>query len=393
MEISNQALFKPAAPIKIALVANTGWYLYNFRISLARFLRSRGVEVILVCPHDAYVEKLQIEGFRWVNLKLHRRSLNPILELLTVARLAVIYRREKPTAVHHFTSKCVLYGTIAAKLSGTRAVVNAVTGLGYVFVGSGWQARTLRPLIKIAFRQILSARRVRSVVFQNPDDLKIFVDSKLIISERSVLIRGSGVDLKRFAPRSPWSEESLPVVLFAARLIGEKGVHQYVEAARLLKQRGVCARFQIAGAPDPGNPSSILERTCSEWRKEGVVELLGHVDGMDELIANASVVVLPSYYGEGVPRILLEAAAMAKPIVATNVPGCREAVDDGVTGLLVPVKDSAALAKALHGLLINGELRRRMGEAGRAKMIQEFDEDDVVQRTAALYLEMVPVQV
>ena len=371
---------------KILLVANTGWYLYNFRLPLARFLRARGdVEVVLVSPRDAYVSRLTAEGFRWIELALDRKSVNPARELLVVARLTAIYKAERPDAVHHFTAKCVLYGTLAAKLTGVRAVVNALTGLGHVFMGSGWKARTLRPLIKTLYRRLLTAQRVR-VVFQNPDDLQTFTDQKLVIPDRTILIRGSGVNLKRFRPRPGGRDETpRPIVLFAARLNGDKGVYEYAQAARHLKSQNVEAVFQIAGAPDSGNPSTVSAATLTDWRREGAVDLLGHVDTMDDLIAQAAIVVLPTHGGEGVPRVLLEAAAMGKPIVATDVPGCREAVLQNENGFLVPAKDARALAGCIERLLSDADLRARMGAAGRRLMERHFDDQDVARRTVAIY--------
>ena len=370
--------------LKILLVANTSWYLYNFRLPLARYLRSRGIEAIMVSPRDPYVERLQAEGFRWIEFKLDRRSLNPLSELFAVVRLMRIYRRERPSAVHHFTIKCVLYGTIAAKLSRTRSVVNAVTGLGHVFLGSGLKARIIRPLVKWFYRHILTARRVR-VVFQNPDDLETFRELHLVVPNRTIIIRGSGVNLQRFAPR-PGSPDVPPHanVLFASRLIAEKGIHEFVEAARILRTKGCKATFQIAGDPDSGNPSSISEATLEEWRREGAVDLIGHVDNMADLVATATVVALPSYR-EGTPRILLEAAAMGKPIVATDVPGCREAVESGKNGFLVPPRDALALAEAIEKLLDDRALCEEMGKAGRQKMVREFDDQDVAKRTCEVY--------
>jgi glycosyltransferase involved in cell wall biosynthesis len=369
---------------KILLVANTGWYLYNFRLPLARFLRSCGVEPVMVSPRDAYVERLQAEGFRWVEITLNRRSRNPARELLVVANLIRVYRAEQPIAVHHFTIKCVLYGTLAAKFTGIRAVVNAVTGLGPVFLGTDWKARALRPPLKWFYRNVLSARRVR-VVFQNPDDLQTFTNMHLVIPDRTILIRGSGVDLQRFAPRPSHPDEApTPIVLFASRLIREKGVLEFVEAARLLKQRKVKAVFQMAGSPDAGNHSSVTAEMLKSWQDEGLVDLLGHIDEVDDLIAHAALVVLPSYR-EGTPRILLEAAAMSKAIVATDVPGCREAVVHGENGLLVPVRDARALADAIELLLNDPALRAKMGEDGRQKMVQDFDCDDVARRTGQVY--------
>lgn len=373
---------------KILFVGNTGWYLYNFRLPLARFLRERGIEVVMVSPKDPYVWRLEAEGFRWVHLKMNRRSVNPFREIVVVGRLIRIYRRERPAAVHHFTAKPVIYGTIAAKLSGVRAVVNALTGLGHIFMGTGWKARVLRPLIKRIYRSILTARRVR-VVFQNPDDLQTFSNDGLVVPNRTILIRGSGVNIHRFAPRPGQPNvPPVPIVLFAARVNGDKGVYEFVEAARRLREKGVEATFQLAGSPDPGNPTAVPAATLESWRTEGAVDLLGHVDGIEEIMSQASIVVLPTHGGEGVPRVLLEAASMGKPIVATDVPGCREAVVDGENGYLVTVKDVDSLANTIDRLLADSSLRQKMGTYGRAKMIEEFDDQDVAKRTALIYQSM-----
>ena len=368
-------------------MANTGWYLYNFRLPLARKLRSEGFEPVLVCPEDSYVERLAAEGFEIRLLsRLSRRGMNPFFELVALIELARLYWREKPRAVHHFTIKCVLYGTIAAKLTGVRSVVNAVTGLGHIFLGQRTITRLARPFIRFLYRKILHARRGH-VVFQNPDDLGAFIEAGLVAPEKTVLIRSSGVCLKRFAPRPGGPETSssaFPIVLFVGRLIKEKGVLDFVEAARLVKSRKDEVGFQMAGAPDPGNPSSITPETLNEWRQEGAVDLLGHVDSITDVMELADVVVLPSYR-EGTPRTLLEAAAMGKPIVATDVPGCREVVRDGYNGYLVPREDPAALAEAIEKILSNPELAHQMGQNGHQLVAEEFSVESVVRETFKVY--------
>lgn len=368
-------------------MANTGWYLYNFRLPLARKLRSEGFEPVLVCPEDSYVERLAAEGFEIRLLsRLSRRGMNPFFELVALIELVRLYWREKPRAVHHFTIKCVLYGTIAAKLTGVRSVVNAVTGLGHIFLGQRTITRLARPFIRFLYRKILHARRGH-VVFQNPDDLGAFIEAGLVAPEKTVLIRSSGVCLKRFAPRPGGPEinsSTFPNVLFVGRLLKEKGVYDFVEAARILKSHKDTICFQMAGAPDPGNPSSISLDTLNQWRQEGAVDMLGHVDSIADVMALAYVVVLPSYR-EGTPRTLLEAAAMGKPIVATDVPGCREVVQDGHNGFLVPCKDPKALAEAIEKILTNPELAAQMGKNGHQLVAQEFSVESVVQKTIKVY--------
>lgn len=374
---------------RILLVANTGWYLYNFRLPLARRLRKEGFDVVLVAPDDTYIPKLQAEGFRVVLLeRLSRRGMNPFLELLALFELIKVYWQERPRAVHHFTVKCVLYGTMAAKLSRVRSVVNAVTGLGHIFVGKRTVTRAVRPLVRWLYRKILHARRGH-VVFQNPDDLETFIEAGLVAPEKTVIIRSSGVCLHKFAPRPgkpgrPASE--VPTILFVGRLIKEKGVYDYVEAARIVKKEQA-ACFQMAGAPDPGNPSSIPEAVLDDWRKEGAVDLLGHVDSIAELMALADIVVLPSYR-EGTPRTLLEAAALGKPIVATDVPGCREVVKDGFNGKLVPREAPQQLAEAISVLLKDQGLAADMGANGRKLVAKEFSVETVVDETWEVYQRM-----
>ena len=368
------------------LVANTGWYLYNFRLPLARRLRESGFDVVLVAPHDTYLDRIRAEGFVVRELqRLSRRGMNPILELIALLELIRLYWNEKPRAVHHFTIKCVLYGTIAAKVTGVRSVVNAVTGLGHIFLGKRFITRTVRPLVRFLYRKILGARRGH-VVFQNPDDLETFIEAGLVAPEKTVIIRSSGVCLKKFAPRpgNPDRPASrVPNVLFVGRLLREKGIHDFVEAARLVKkERAVC--FQVAGAPDSGNPSSLQPDDVESLRREGAVDLLGHVESIADVMALASVVVLPSFR-EGTPRVLLEAAAMGKPIVATDVPGCREVVQDGINGRLVPLQDPEALADAILEVLSDPQKASDFGTSGRQIVAEQFSVETVVQETMSVY--------
>lgn len=368
---------------KVLLVANTAWYLYNFRLPLARHLRDAGYEVVFVAPADAYAEKLESENFRFVPLKMDRKGVNPLSELWTLSRFWRIYRREQPSVCHHFTIKCVLYGTVAAKLSGVNAVVNAITGLGHAFIGQGLLNRMLRPVLRFVYRRILTARRVQ-VVFQNGDDFREFKDRRMVVPHKTTIIRGSGVCLQRFAPRpGELDGEPCPVVLLASRLIKEKGLIEYVEAARELRKSGMPVRFALAGAPDPGNPSSVTMAELDGWCSEGVVDYLGQIDKIEDILKLATIVVLPSYR-EGTPKILLEAAAMGKPIVATDVPGCREVVKHEVNGLLVPARDSKALASSIRWLLDRPETLSRFGERSR-EISTEFDEIKVVKATMEVY--------
>jgi glycosyltransferase involved in cell wall biosynthesis len=371
---------------RILFVSNTGWYLYNFRLSLARQLRDRGADIVMVSPPDEYVTRLEEAGFRWVELRMERRSMNPLWEANAVAQLVRIFRAERANAIHNFTIKCVLYGAIAARICRVRAVVNALPGLGQVYTGRSWKARALRSVVDGLYRSLFRHPGCR-VIFQNPDDLREFQNAHLIVPQHTYLIRSSGVNTDRFRPRPEAdlaARGEAPIVFTAARLTHAKGIYELVTAARLLRERGVVARFQLAGDIDHGNPTAIPPKALDDWRREGVVEILGHVEGMEDFLAAATLVALPSYR-EGVPRTLTEAAAMGKPIVTTDAPGCREIVDHGVNGLRVPVRDAVALADAIECLLKDPDLCRRMGEASRQKAVSEFDERDVIRRTIEVY--------
>lgn len=379
-----------AAGAKVILFANTDWYLYNFRRALALALVAEGYEVLLVSPAGEYGARLQALGLRWQAVRMDRRSLNPFREARALMHLFVLLRRERPALIHAFTIKCAIYGSLAARFAGIPARINAVAGLGYVFTSDDFKARMLRPLVRALLRFALRGRNAR-LILQNPDDQALFERSGLLESDRIDLIRGSGVDCSRFFPRpAPHARNEPPRVLLAARLLWDKGVAEFVEAASMLRADGRAVRFVLAGAPDPGNPAAVPEATLREWVEQGAVAWLGHVDDMPALYASVDIVALPTCYGEGVPRSLIEAAACALPLIATDMPGCREIVRDGVDGLLVPPRDAAALARAIAGLIDAPDLAAQFGRAARAKALAEFDEKIVIERTLAVYRRLLP---
>ncbi|MBC7622397.1 MAG: glycosyltransferase family 4 protein [Aeromicrobium sp.] len=365
--------------MRVVLFANTDWYLYNFRLPLAQSLRARGEDVVLVSPSGAYGEKLRALGFTWYAFDFARKGTNPVAELRTLNKLTDLYRMIAPDLAHHFTIKCVLYGGIAAARLGI-PTVSAVTGMGHVFTTNTIKTAVLRPALTLAYRYAL---RKSQVIFQNPDDLKEFQRRRLVATAATHLIRGSGVNTSRFVPLA----NALPppvTVLMVGRLLREKGVVELVEAARLLKSTHPSLRIQIAGSADEGNPSSFSETEVSRWASEGAVEFLGHRDDVQLLLGAAHIAALPSYR-EGTPRSLLEAAACGLPIIATNVPGCREICRDGDNGILVPAKDSSALAAAIATLADDPALRAKMGKRSREIAEHEFSEEKVIRETLAIY--------
>jgi glycosyltransferase involved in cell wall biosynthesis len=319
---------------------------------------------------------------------MERTSLNPLRELALLSWLWRLMRKERPDVVHSFTIKCAVYGGLVGRLVKAGRV-NAVTGMGYVFISPSLKAQLLRPLLRLLMRAALGGDRA-SLILQNADDVQLFERARLIPLEQIRLVRSSGVDCSRFLPpndeRAP-DGGPLRIVL-AARMLWDKGVGEFVDAARLLKSEGRQLRFVLAGVPDPGNPAAIAEETLLGWQAEGLVEWLGHVADMPTLLAGADIVVLPSYR-EGLPKSLIEAAACARPLITTDVPGCREVVTHGVDGLLVPVRDGEALAKAIARLQDAPALARRLGEAARERALAEFDERVVIEQTLAAYYEIV----
>ena len=369
--------------MKAILFANSDWYLFNFRLALARRLKASGYDVLLLSPPGAYGERLREAGLDWRALPMDRSSLDPLGELRLVARLIGIYRREKPDIVHHFTIKCAVYGAIAAALAGVQARIHAVTGLGYVFASSNLRARLLRPFIRALMRRALNGKRSR-LILQNCDDLASL--GLVADGEKICLIKGSGVDTALFRPRpEPVLAGAATRVLLASRLLWDKGVGEYVDAARKLLAAGLPIRFRIAGAPDPGNPASIPQAQLGVWAAEGAVELLGHIEDMPAELARTDIFVLPSYYGEGLPKSLIEAAATALPLVTTDTPGCRDVVCDGVDGLVIPARNAAALAAAIRRLHDNPAWARKLGEAARRKVLAEFDERVILALTLDVY--------
>lgn len=366
--------------MKVLFFANTDWYLYNFRLLLAHALRAKGFEVVFVSPPGSYSQRLVEAGFRWISLPMKRHGLNPLIELHNLIRLIRVYRREQPTLVHHFTIKCVLYGSIAARVTGVRAVINAITGLGFVFIDEGRKARILRRLVRSVYRIALQNTHV---IFQNADDRQKYTEEGLLSGDMGRLIRGSGLDVSQFKP-SPRYKTGPKRVLLVGRLLRAKGVAEYVEAASIVRKTIPDVLFQIAGDKDPGNPDKIEDNVIHAWNQAKNVEFLGHRDDMHNLLNQVDLVVLPSYR-EGMSRALIEAAACGLPLVASDVPGCREIVRHGVNGVLVPIKNSQALADAIMTLLRDDQLRDRMGKMSRKIACEEFSDKRVIAETLDVY--------
>lgn len=374
---------------RLLYVVNVSWFFLSHRLPLAVEARRRGYEVHLATHVSSTGDRATIEaaGIVLHELEVRRsdQSVSGNVGLFIV--LWHLYRNLQPALVHHVTLKPVLLGGIAARLARVPAVVAAVPGLGFSFVARGGWAAIRRWLVLRGLRLALRPLRGRTI-FQNSDDMHLLVESGCVRRDDARLIPGAGVDVARFQslPEAPGRVR----VLLAARMLREKGIECFVAAANLLRKRGVDAEFLLAGEPDPENPGSLSPDQLRAWGATGIINWLGKVDDMAGLMRDVHIVCLPSYYGEGVPKVLIEAAAAGRAIVTTDTPGCRDIVRANLNGLLVPPRQPHALAEALGQLIGDPGRRVLFGTAGRALVESHFSLERVVTDTMAVYAELLP---
>jgi glycosyltransferase involved in cell wall biosynthesis len=371
--------------LKLLFLVTEDWYFVSHRLQLARAARDAGAEVAVMAHLTEFQPMLVKEGFKVIPWRLSRRSLNPFRELNTFFQVIQVYRRERPDLIHHVALKPIVYGGCAARLLGQAPSVNAIAGMGHVFTSQSWQMRLLRSGLLVLLRIALGNENARAV-FQNEDDRSLMLREGVVKLHTTAIIRGAGVNVTQFCP-SP-EPSGPPVVLLASRMLWAKGIGVFVEAARKLRESNVTARLVLVGKPDPENPDSIAEKQLCTWAESGLVEWWGHQDDMAKIMAQANIVCLPSY-GEGVPRVLIEAAACGRAIVATDAPGCRDIVRNGQNGLLVPLRDPEALAHAVRTLIDDPALRSQMGARGREIAIREFSEATVFAQMMTIYQQLV----
>lgn len=363
---------------RILLFANTDWYLYNFRLGLAERLRRLGCEVVLAAPDGKYRDRIVEAGFRYECVNFSVQSMEIREQINLYRRISKVIADVRPDLVHHFTIKCILFGGLAASRQQIPSV-HSVTGLGHLFVSNQMRARVLRRLVVPLYRYLFHDRRSR-VIFQNCEDRDHLARATRMRKDQFTLIRGSGADCNKFVPsrvdRSPCK------VLFASRLLHEKGVFELLRATDQLKADGVEFQLIVAGEPYPGNPSSLTESEIG--RVKDVAQYLGHVDDMPSLLEKTDIVVLPSHH-EGTPRILLEAGAAGKPLIATDIAGCRGVVVPGRNGYLVPVGSVLELSNSLRELIENPLRRIAFGKESRQIVLENFSEESVIERTIEVY--------
>jgi glycosyltransferase involved in cell wall biosynthesis len=374
--------------LRLALTVNNAWDILAWRQALVRALLEAGFEAAVVAPPGPAIPAVAGLGCQILTYPLNRRGLNPLEEARALIGLSAVYRQWRPAIAHHFTIKPNLYGTLAARLAGVPVVIATVTGLGYIWTDDGPKARVLRAILEPIYRRVL--RLADAVIYLNEED------RRTLGGRRTVLIPGEGIDLEAFSPSAvpPERQAALrselglgsddQVVLMVGRMLRHKGVLEFVEAARRVRVACPEAVFVLVGPSDEGNPARIPSGEIRVWETTGLVRYLGTREDVRELMAIADVVVLPTYR-EGLPRVLIEAAAMGRPIVATDIPGCREVVWSGVNGFLVPVRDAVALAEAIEALLKNPKLRAEFGAASRRLAEERFSDQRVVDCILDLY--------
>ena len=357
------------------------------RLNLAQHVKESGYEVIIASPENQKVDDLKELGFSHQTIPVNRKSLNIFSGIVVIYRLIRIIKKIKPDILHNVSSKQVIYGSIAARICGVKKIINLINGLGWIYVERrGIAVKILRSLVSTLYKLALSNKNI-IVIFQNPDDKQYFLDRNILDESQIKVILGSGVNTDKYKP----SVEEIPTnqskikIIFLSRMLWVKGVKYLIDAVRILKSRSLEFELNLVGQPDLGNPDSIPYETLESWEKNGLINYKGFINDPIKIIQSADVVVLPTYLREGVPLSLIESASCGKPIVTTDVPGCREIVIDGLNGFLIPPKDTIALSESLEKLIINEPLRKKFGEESRKLALKSFSKEIVNKKTLELY--------
>jgi len=358
---------------KIAIISNVSWNLYNFRLSLMKALQNAGYEVIAIAPYDEYSQKIIDAGFEFHDVKLNSQGINPFEDLRTTMNFYKLFKEISPDFICQYTIKPNIYGSLVARMLKIK-MINNIAGLGTLFINQG----AITSIAKLLYKA--SQHKADKVFFQNRDDFELFTNEGLVNRARCDILPGSGVDTERFKPQIKVKSDVIRF-LHISRMIWEKGIGEYVEAARVIKEKYPNVEFCLLGFLDVENPGAISRDQMTDWVKEGAINYLGVSDNVDEVISTADCVVLPSYYREGTPKTLLESASSAKPIITTDNVGCRDVVEHGVNGYLCEPRSSEDLiAKIEMFLALTEEERLEMGRKSREKMKREFDESIVFDK-------------
>jgi len=357
---------------KIAIVVNNSWYAWNMRANLGFAFQKKGYKVVFISPYDKYSENIK-EHFEYIDIKINSKGMNPIEDLKTIYAFYCVYKDIKPDIILHYNIKPNIYGTIAASILNI-PTINNIAGLGTLFIKQNFVTKIAKFLYKF------SQKRATKIFFQNQDDFKMFVDENLVQKEKCDILPGSGVDVEKFLPVEK-KDDGIFRFLLVSRMLWAKGIQEFVDAAKIIKNKYNNVEFQLLGHLDVESPTAISKEQMDIWVKNGFVNYLGSSDDVRAEICKADCIVLPSFYREGTPRILLESASMEKPIITTDNVGCKDVVDAGINGFLCNIKDSVDLALKMEKMLnLTQNERSFMGKAGREKMMNFFDERIVINK-------------
>ena len=367
---------------KLCFLVTEDWYFLSHRIQLAKAAQRDGYDVYVITRVNKGKKLIESEGIQLIPIDLNRHGKNIFKEILSIIHIIKIYKNINPDIVHHVALKPTLYGTLASVFLKVPKVVNTVAGLGYIFNSSSYGDRLLSTVIKYTLKLSVYFKSSEFIT-QNPEDRNFLIRNNITKKNNIHLIRGSGVEPELYKPAK--NNREIPKILFASRLLWSKGVKDYVSAAEIIKNKNIPSVFLLAGEPDPENPDSISMIQLDEWNNRGFISYIGHQNNMPDLLSETDIVCLPTYYGEGVPKILIEAASCAIPLIATDIAGCREIVEHGKNGYLVPVRDPAAIATMIETLLLDVGLRKKMGSEGRRIVKEGFSMDKVNSETLKIY--------
>lgn len=373
---------------KLIFLVTEDWYFMSHRFELACAAQRAGYDVSVITQVGEHGDVIRAAGLTLYPIQFSRSLNRPLQDLKTLAAIFLLYRKIRPDLVHHVALKPVLFGGLVARFSKRITVINALTGLGYVFASEQRKARVLRSVISRAFRSLFKQSNAW-LILQNADDQKMLIEEHIAQQNRTIMIKGSGIDTMRFQPMTPTNDENSDdeddiVVMLAARMLWDKGVGEFVEAAKRVLHRHPNVKFVLVGESDPENPAAIPDETLRAWQADGVITWLGKRNDMPAILQKATIFCLPSYR-EGLPKVLLEAAACGAALITTDAPGCREVVTDNVTGLLIPIKEVDPLVTAIECLITDSDLRQRLANSARARVKAAFSIEQVINETLSLY--------
>ena len=375
---------------KILFLITEDWFFCSHFLDRALAAKNAGYEIIVCSKRNK--DKINIEkfGFQFQNINFNRKNINPFYELIILIKIIILYKKIAPDIVHHIALKPIIYGSIAAKFNNVKAVINAPVGMGYVFTSGSLKALLLRPIMKYLLKFFLNSHQGKNkrnkVIFENNDDLNYLVNLRAVNFKDTSLIRGAGVYVREEFIENKRNNE-VPIIALVGRMLKDKGIYEYVEAAKELRNKNIKAKFLLIGEVDKFNSSSIKSEVLNEWHHEKIVDWLGKINNVDDVLKRIDILCLPSYR-EGLPKALIEGAAMGLPIVTTNTVGCKDVVKDGVNGFLVPIKNSKALASAILKLIKDKNLRARMGKESYKLALSKFSSRIIISQTMDIYDEM-----